>query len=133
MSPSARRIFAKAYGYDSGLLGRLENAIHRRHSELQQTAGSNAEVDALLPIPAGWEPRRMAAGPGTRRQAGGDMKDRKTGLHRTTREPRQAQFHVITLPQRYFPTPTLGHCDLAPTPCNLDCGCWYYRAKAKPP
>jgi hypothetical protein len=39
---------------DGGLLGRLENAIHGRHRELQHTAGLNAEVfDALLLIAAG--------------------------------------------------------------------------------
>jgi hypothetical protein len=49
---------------DSSLLGRLENAVRRRHRDLAHTAGLNAEVfDALLLIAAGsWEPADLRAG-----------------------------------------------------------------------
>ncbi|HXJ40377.1 MAG TPA: ferritin-like domain-containing protein [Bryobacteraceae bacterium] len=49
---------------DPGLLGRLENAVQKRHRELQHTAGLNAEVfDSLLLIAAGsWEHEDLRRG-----------------------------------------------------------------------
>ncbi|MEZ5354399.1 MAG: hypothetical protein R2762_17320 [Bryobacteraceae bacterium] len=51
---------------DPALLGRLENAVRRRHRELEHTAGHNAEVfDALLLIAAGsWNHDDLRAGHG---------------------------------------------------------------------
>ena len=49
---------------DPGLRSRLADAVERRHSELQHTAGLNEEVfDALILLAAGsWEPEAIAAG-----------------------------------------------------------------------
>ncbi|MCC6535917.1 MAG: ferritin-like domain-containing protein [Bryobacterales bacterium] len=50
--------------HDPALLDRLENAVRRRHAELQHTAGLNAEVfDALLLLAAGsWEHAALRTG-----------------------------------------------------------------------
>ena len=49
---------------DPGLRSRLADAVERRHSELQHTAGLNEEVfDALILLAAGsWEPEAIATG-----------------------------------------------------------------------
>jgi len=55
---------ARHVDLDPGLLGRLADAIERRHSELQHTAGLNEEVfDSLILLAAGsWSPQAIADG-----------------------------------------------------------------------